>query len=845
MTHSSGGKRASNDGCNDRYDALRRLAFDLGIRWSGVNEDIWMRLNPDVWQMTHNPCLVLNAVSREKIDEHLADDTFAVQLQRIIDQHQKHLAAPTWFTTLPDASAIGQIAYFSMEYMLSESLPLYSGGLGNVAGDQLKAASDLGVPVIAVGMLWQHGYFRQEIDSAGRQHALFPVNDTAQMPIEPLLRPDGSLLRLAIDLPGLTVWLRGWQVRIGRSRLLLLDSNDPINPVPVRLITEQLYGGDAEMRLRQEIVLGIGGWRLLEAAGHHPRICHLNDGHAAFVALERARNYMCVHSVDFQVALTATRAGNLFTTHTPVSEGFDCFEPALIGKYLRRYIEQELEQPLQNIISMGQAPGGAPDSAFNTAWFALRCSGAVNAVSQLHAQTSRRLFQPLFPRVPTDEVPIGHIVNGIHIPTWMSTDVQERWQSTRGEQHPWSVSIPADIGRLLGEVDDGLLWQLRQQARAVLVAFVRQQLARSEAVRGESLSVIECAGAGLHPEVLTLGFARRFAPYKRPNLLLADPDRLLRLLNHPARPVQLLIAGKAHPANQVGQEMIRQWHQFIRRPEARGRVAFIEDYDMRIARHLVQGVDVWINTPRRPWEACGTSGMKVLANGGLNLSQLDGWWAQAYAADLGWALGDAQEHSAEHDTADAEQLYLLLEKQVIPAFYDRGGDGRPAGWIKRMRASMGTLVAQYSADRTVREYVEHYYAPMARAYVARSGHDSALARNLVARYADLVKHWPGLSIDDPVFAQGEAGYDIRVMVKLGGVDASLIQVQVYRSAQSSEPWKTWNLTPVAGPGSASAVCYTGAIAEAYPVDFYTVRIVLKREAEMDACVAVPWILWQK
>jgi len=830
---------------NEPFETLRDLAFDLGIRWSRVNEDIWRQLNPDVWEMTHNPCLVLNAVSRVKIDEQLADDRFLARVNSIAEQHRQQLAAPTWFSALDATGTVGQVAYFSMEYMLSEALPIYSGGLGNVAGDQLKAASDLGVPVVAVGMLWQHGYFRQEIDSQGAQHALFPVNDTRHLPIEPLLRPDGSLLRLAIELPGLTVWLRGWQVRVGRNRLLLIDSNDPGNPVPIRLITEQLYGGDNEMRLRQEIVLGIGGWRLLEAAGYQPNVCHLNDGHAAFAVLERARSYMRAHQVPFQVAITATRAGNLFTTHTPVSAGFDCFEPGLIGKYLGQYIEQELEQPFADILGLGQAPGSTPDTLFNMAFLAMRGAGAVNAVSRLHGQTSRRIFEPLFRRFPTDEVPITEVVNGIHLPTWVSVEAQEHWQALHEGQTPWCGGCDDNVANMLAEVEDSLLWRMRQQARAALLRFVRQQLARSEAVRGESLAVIDAAGAGLDTNVLTLGFARRFAPYKRPNLLLQDPERLLRILRHPTRPVQLIIAGKAHPSDLIGQQMIQQWHTFIQRPETRGRVMFLEDYDMRIARHLVQGVDVWINTPRRPWEACGTSGMKVLANGGLNLSQLDGWWAEAFAYDLGWAVGDGQEYGWEHDVVDAQQLYSQIEEQVVPAFYERNSADEPSQWIDRMRRSMVQLVAQFSADRAVRNYVERYYKPLAQAYQRRTTYQSALAVELTSVFADLARRWPDIRILDPAWGRTEAGYTLEVQVDLAGIAPQYLRVQLYRAGDGHVPPGTWDLTRDSEPVGAGLALYKGSAPGDCEENVYTVRVIVDDRTGLFGALEVPWIVWQR
>ncbi|MEA9976836.1 MULTISPECIES: alpha-glucan family phosphorylase [unclassified Pseudomonas] len=825
-------------------ETLRRLAFDQTVRWSGLNDDIWRSLDSELWELTHNPCLVLNAVSEQRINVLLADSHFHGRVINIAQTHRSILAQPTWFEREHADAALHQVAYFSMEYMLSEALPIYSGGLGNVAGDQLKAASDLGVPVVAIGMLWQHGYFRQEIGVDGHQQALYPVNDTRQLPIEPLLRPDGSLLRLAIQLPGLTVWLRGWQATVGRNRLLLLDSNDPANPPPVRLLTGELYGGDVEMRLRQELVLGIGGWRLLESAGYTPDVLHLNDGHAAFAVLERARSYMQANKVGFNAALTATRAGNLFTTHTPVEAGFDRFPAELISKYLGLYVEHELGQPLGKILALGRQHANDADELFNMAFLATHCAGAVNAVSRLHGATSRHIFQPLFPRWPNDAVPIGHVTNGVHLPTWVSLEAEAHWQALHGDDLPWRGTSESRVSELLEQVDDADLWQLRGQARALLFEFVRTHLARSEAVHGASLDAIESAGVAFDPQVLTLGFARRFATYKRPNLLLQDPERLLRILNHPTRPVQLLIAGKAHPADSIGQQMIRDWHGFIRRPETNGRVAFLEDYDMRVARHLVQGVDVWVNTPRRPWEASGTSGMKVLANGGLNLSQLDGWWAEACTDEVGWGIGDGAEHGAEYDAADADQLYKLLESEVVPAFYERDADGIPGQWIRRMRASMGTLVTQFSADRAVREYTQRYYLPAAIAYHARSAEGSRLALQLTQDHEQLCTHW-----DDIRFLrldlQRQAGrYAVALHMDLGSLSPSQVRVQLYVDGVDGADATSVDLKIDPQAQADGLLLYRVEVPDDRPAAEYTARVIANDSAGLAVPLEVGLIIWK-
>lgn len=828
-----------NNHSDPGYLTLRQLAFDQSIRWSSLNDDLWRSLDNPLWELTHNPCLVFNAVSEQRIGVLLTDSHFHARVQQVAEEHRQLLARPTWFETRRPAFDPIQVAYFSMEYMLSEALPIYSGGLGNVAGDQLKAASDLGVPVVAVGMLWQHGYFRQEIGLHGVQQALYPVNDSRQLPVEPLLRPDGSLVRLSVEMPGLTVWLRGWQAIVGRNRLLLLDSNDPANPPPVRLITGELYGGDVEMRLRQEMVLGIGGWRLLEAAGYEPQVCHLNDGHAAFAVLERARSYMQAHQVDFAVALTATRAGNLFTTHTPVAVGFDRFPAELIGKYLERFIEKELRQPLAAILDLGRQNPEDDYEPFNMAFLATRCAGAVNAVSRLHGATSRQIFHNLFPRWPLSAVPIGHVTNGIHLPTWISREAEEHWQALHGEQLPWLGMNELRVSETLGQVDDAYLWRLRQQARGWLIEFVRTHLARSAAVHGAALADIEAVGSLFNADVLTLGFARRFASYKRPNLLLSDPERLVRLLNHPGRPVQLLIAGKAHPADTVGQQMIVDWQAFIERPDVRGKVAFLEDYDMHVARHLVQGVDVWVNTPRRPWEASGTSGMKILANGGLNLSQLDGWWAEACTEEVGWGIGDGAEHGPEYDAVDADQLYMLLEQQVVPAFYERDAEGIPSQWIRRMRQSMATLVTQYSADRVVREYTEHYYLPAAAAYRQRSQEHSRLARQLTHAREELQARWSAIRFNALEMSAGIGRYRATLSMDLGGLSPVYLRVQLYAE---SGVWDL-RLDPVAQADG--LFIYRGEVPDDRPAGDYTGRVIADASSGLGVPLEVGLIAWQK
>ena len=622
----------------------------------------------ELWEITHNPWVVLQTVSRDQIERLWADPVFRKKVVGLVRIRRQEAEASTWFLQNHAHGPLTSLAYFSMEFMLSEALPIYSGGLGNVAGDQLKASSDLGLPVIGVGLLYQQGYFRQAIDRNGVQQALYPYNDPGQLPIMPLRQENGEWLRLKINLPGYPVWLRAWQVQVGRVRLYLLDSNDSANLPVHQGITSELYGGGPELRLKQELLLGIGGWRLLDALGIQPEVCHLNEGHAAFAVLERARSFMQENNQPFEVALAATRAGNLFTTHTAVSAGFDLFAPSLIKQYLGGYAKQNLGITLHDLLALGRQNPNDSSESFNMAYLAIRGSGAVNGVSRLHGKVSRRLFEPLFPRWPADQVPVGHVTNGVHVPSWDSEAADDLWTKTCGKSR-W-LGTTETIGQDIGRVSDASLWQLRTVASKVLVDYARKRLSRQLAASGESPEAVDEAKNLFDPKALTLGFARRFATYKRPNLLLHDPERLSRLLADSRRPVQLIMAGKAHPADRFGQGLIQEWINFIRRPENRSHVVFLSDYDMLLAEHLVQGVDVWINTPRRPWEASGTSGMKVLVNGGLNLSELDGWWAEAYGPEVGWALGDGQDHGDDPawDAAEADALYTVLEQEVIPEF---------------------------------------------------------------------------------------------------------------------------------------------------------------------------------
>ncbi|TDX31060.1 starch phosphorylase [Modicisalibacter xianhensis] len=764
------------------FDALAELALDLRSSWNHTTDRLWRTLDPELWELTHNPWVVLQTVSRQTLERLLASPDFRQEMEALLQARRHANEVPSWFQTTYASDSLGTVAYFCMEFMLSEALPIYSGGLGNVAGDQLKAASDLGLPVVGVGLLYQQGYFRQIFDLHGRQQALFPYNDPGQLPIVPLRSADGEWLRIKVELPSHAVWLRAWEAQVGRVKLYLLDSNDAANIPAHRGITSDLYGGGPELRLLQELVLGIGGWRLLTMLGSEPEVCHLNEGHAAFAVLERAAHFMRTHALPFEAALDITRAGNIFTTHTAVAAGFDRFEPNLIRQYLTAYAEQTLGISVESLLALGRQNPEDPHEPLTTAYLAIRGSGAVNGVSRLHARVSRHLFAPLFPRWPIHEVPIGHVTNGVHVPSWDSVAADELWTEACGHDR-WLGTV-ADIAEPIRHLPTAQLWQFRLAASTELVDYIRERLSRQLAASGVSQEDIEAARHIFDPGILTLGFARRFAEYKRPNLLLHDPERLLRLLNDPQRPVQLVIAGKAHPADMTGQSMVQAWLRFIHRPEARGRVVFLSDYDMQVAEQLIQGVDVWLNTPRRPWEASGTSGMKVLVNGGLNLSVLDGWWAEAYSPGVGWSIGDGLEHAdiAAWDATEAKELYTRLEQDIVPTFYDRDESGIPYAWVSRMRESMATLTPKFSTNRSLREYLERYYLPAANAFrhrVADCHCGTYLHRTRPGRQLFDTRRWAGVHFGASSAASHDGQRHVEVEVYLGDISPDSVQVQLY------------------------------------------------------------------
>jgi starch phosphorylase len=825
---------------------LAEVALDLRWTWSHAGDALWRRVSPDLWEGAQNPWIILQDVPSDRLAALARDASFRRDVRQLLGAREAYLHDLGWYGRTHGTAGLQRVAYFSMEFGLGEALPLYAGGLGILAGDYLKTASDLGLPVVGVGLLYQVGYFRQVVDAAGRQQALYPYNDPTSLPIQPVVAESGGWLRVPIDLPGRTLQLRVWQARVGRVALYLLDSNDPMNSPADRAITGELYGGGPELRLVQEVVLGVGGWRMLEALGLEVDVCHLNEGHAAFVVLERARRVRERHGITFEEALWATRAGNVFTTHTPVAAGFDRFPAELIERYFRGATDA-LGLSMAELLGLGRAEPHDPAEPFTMAYLALRGCATANGVSRLHGAVSRRLFQDLFRRWPEREVPVGFVTNGVHAPSWDSASADRLWTEACGKAR-WLEDVeklPARIGRL----PDETLWAVRAEERRDLVRYARERLARQLGQRGAAPEALAVAASILDPDVLTLGFARRFAPYKRPTLLLHDPERLARLLTAPDRPAQLVIAGKAHPQDEAGKRLIEAWTAFVRRPEVRCHAVFLEDYDMSLAEELVHGVDLWINTPRRPWEACGTSGMKVLVNGGLNVSELDGWWAEAYTPEAGWALGDGQEHAEpEWDAREAEALYHLLETEIVPTFYARDAAGLPRAWVARIRASMAELAPRFSSNRMVRQYVEDLYLPAAAAVRRRVADGHRLARELHTWATGLAAHWAEVRIEAVEAALVGNDWAFAVRVALGAVAPDGVRVELYAEPRGDdEPVRVVMVSTEGTVGledSHTTPVYRARVPAARPASDYTPRVV-PHHPQARIPLEAPYVRWPR
>jgi starch phosphorylase len=756
---------------------LQEVASNLRWSWDERTRDLFRWLDPQQWEeSTHDPVRMLGLVSRERLEELASDPAFMSFLAEIRDDLKRYMTAPRWFQNMPPGP-LRAVAYFSPEFGIAEALPQYSGGLGVLAGDHLKAASSLGVPLTGVGLMYRHGYFRQQLNAAGWQEEHYPVLDPYAMALS---LAEGK--KVTVDLGDRPLVAQIWLAQVGRVKLYMLDADVDDNDDELRNVTDRLYGGGTEHRIRQEILLGIGGVRALEAMGETTQVFHTNEGHAGFLGLERIRTLMTKGGLNFPEAIAAVRAGTIFTTHTPVPAGIDRFPRELMERYFWGWAA-ECGISIDQLMELGHFPDEAPHAPFNMAVMGLRLAGLSNGVSKLHGEVSRDMFRALWPGIDKEDVPIQSVTNGVHARTWVSPEMNELL--TRHVRPAWDEAAAPEWTRIAAVRDDEL-WRVREQGREALVAFVRNRLHRSLVEKGGSESDAAWTREVLDSRLLTIGFARRFASYKRATLLLSQPERLKALLLSPDRPIQLVFAGKAHPADDIGKEMIRQIVQFSRDPEVRHRITFVEDYDIAVARMLMQGSDVWLNTPRRPMEASGTSGEKALLSGALNCSILDGWWAEMFDGTNGWAISSAEAHEdlAQRDKAEADSLFEILEGQIVPMFYDRFEGPVPRRWVRRIRSSLQTLAPKVLASRMVKDYVHQLYEPIAGRADAMTENDYARARALAAWQERVRAAWGDVVIESVEYDPANLVADlwttrhVQAQVRLGKLTADDVSVEL-------------------------------------------------------------------
>ncbi|MFQ5342561.1 MAG: alpha-glucan family phosphorylase [Anaerolineae bacterium] len=696
-----------------RLSRLDRLAYNLWWSWNPEARRLYSAIDPDLWEYVyHNPVRFLHQVGPAALERAASDETFLSRYRTVMAAFDAYMKPDqTWFDrTYPDLED-HTIAYFSAEFGLHESLPIYSGGLGILSGDHCKAASDLGLPFVGVGFLYPQGYFHQQIDPWGTQKAIYEKLDFSDVPALPATDDSGEQIVVQVDLPGRQVYATVWQIQVGRVPLFLLDTNVHPNNRADRTLAARLYGGDQEMRISQEIVLGIGGVRALRALGIMPTVWHMNEGHSAFMVLEQVRQLVQDEGLTFDEARKAITAHNVFTTHTPVPAGHDAFPFDVVEKYFGGYWPQMgLDRDGFMALGYHEQPWG--EARFSMTVLALKLSGRYNGVSELHGRVSRKMWHVLWPDRAVDDVPIGHITNGVHTKTWLAPEMANLFDRHLGEGWEERLDEPATWDTV-AEIPNAELWRIHRQRKQMMINYLRQRVRRQRERNLASLDEIAVAEQMLDPEALTIGFARRFASYKRATLIFRDLNRIQRILNQPGRPVQIIFAGKAHPADDPGKALIKHIVELSRHPGFQGRVVFVENYDINVARFLVRGVDLWLNNPRRPLEASGTSGQKAALNGAPNFSVLDGWWPEAFDGTNGWAIGTAMENADPdtQDAADAASLYHILENEIVPLFYDRDADRVPHGWLRVVKASIRTCAPRFSMRRMVKEYVERMYVP--------------------------------------------------------------------------------------------------------------------------------------
>ena len=773
-----------------RLERLRELAHNLRWTWDHDSVGLFHRLDRELWDTTnHNPVLLLGRIDQRRLDAAANDAGFLSHFDRVTESLDAYLASAGVRAQTPTgeapagASQAPRVAYFSFEFGLTECLRLYSGGLGVLAGDHLKSASDLNLPLVGVGLLYQEGYFQQHISADGRQTETFPANDFATLPVRIQRLADGSPVHVHIAWPDDELVCQVWRAQVGRVPLYLLDTNLPENPPELRRITQRLYGGDSQERMRQEIVLGIGGVRALTALGLSPTVFHMNEGHAAFLGMERIRVLMETPSVTFAVAREAAAAGTIFTSHTPVAAGIDLFPPDLVDAHFRDWYEP-LGLPKQEFLALGQEDPTRPKEPFSMAVLALRLSAQANGVSALHGQVTRRMWPQLWPAIPADEVPIGVVTNGVHIESWVSDEISrlyDRYLGPGWHDDPASPATWRDVEDIPAEE----LWRAQERSRERLVSFARRRVRDELQDAGASARLLTEAAEVLDPTALTIGFARRFATYKRATLIFHDLDRLAALLKVRERPTQLIFAGKAHPRDQAAKDLMHQVVQLARSETFRHHIVFLADYDMYDAQYLVQGADVWLATSQRPLEASGTSGMKAVINGALHLSVLDGWWNEGYSREHGWAIGGGDGYGSveDHDRVEAEALYALLESEIIPLFYQRGRDGLPRDWIGRMKASIQALAPRFNSHRMVSQYEQDFYLPAEHRFHHLAAQGLAGASALASWKDEVMRAWPSLRVDSthadlPSQVGVGDSVDVRARIHIGTLPVQALRVEL-------------------------------------------------------------------
>jgi len=763
---------------------IEMLSRNLWWSWQHDAQELFRRIDPGLWDKARrNPTIFLTYIDQKRFEELAKDDSFLAHQKRVKERFYSQILSPVNRSDTPfDQKEI--IAYFSMEFGVHESLPIFAGGLGMLAGDYLKAASDLALPMVGVGILYRKGYFHQFLNQDGWQQEEYPETDIFHLPLERVLDQSGNDLKVSIAGPEGTIHAMVWKIMVGRVPLYLLDTNLAENPDEIRDITATLYAGEVKTRLAQEVLLGIGGMQALNAMGIQPTVCHMNEGHSAFSSLERLAQIIEIHGADLKTAWEVLPRTTVFTTHTPVAAGHDEFPPEQVKPYLNS-LEERLGTKVDNIISWGQPMKSGPTGLFSMFVLGLRTSQYCNGVSELHGVTARRMWSNVWPGMPEAEIPISHVTNGVHVPTWISLEYAllfERYLGPDWSLNPWHQ----DIIKRIDEIYNEELWRAHEMNRSRLISTCRKLMKQQYERRNAPKAIVQEVESALDQDVLTIGFARRFATYKRANLILKDPDRLEAIITSQSHPVQFIFAGKSHPKDQEGKELIQRLIQFARRPNIRHRVIFLENYDPHIARHFLQGADVWLNTPRRPLEACGTSGMKAALNGVLNISTLDGWWCEGYSEETGWRIGSGEEYPdyEYQDSVESQALYNTLENDVIPCFYDRKDGDLPLKWLEMMKASMKMAMLRFCSHRMVNEYEKRFYQPIANRIKALVADAAAEAKAQSVQYQRLRSLWKTIRVDPPVrdssgpFRVGES-FRVTSVVNLGEIRPEEVIVQLY------------------------------------------------------------------